>query len=107
MSFSRCLVCLTLLLLLSAGSQSCLLIEKRNLNNSIEDLRQYLNEEAKKIQNGQLERTSPGGPDPQHHFINNYHLLHYLNGEAKKNQNGQVERTGPGGPDPHHHFINY
>ncbi|EOY18845.1 Uncharacterized protein TCM_043338 [Theobroma cacao] len=76
MSFSRCLVCLTLLLLLSAGSQSRLLIEKRNLNNSMEDLRQYLNEEAEKIQNGQLERTSPGGPDPQHHFINNYHLLH-------------------------------
>ncbi|EOY28068.1 hypothetical protein QQP08_019811 [Theobroma cacao] len=52
------------------GSQSRPLIEKRNLNKSIEDLRQYLNGEAKKNQNGQVERTSPGGPDPQHHFKN-------------------------------------
>ncbi|XWS19681.1 hypothetical protein CRYUN_Cryun31cG0036600 [Craigia yunnanensis] len=71
MSISRCLVCLTLVLLLSAGSESRPLIEKRNVNQPVDALRQYLNEEANKNQFKQAERTSPGGPDPQHHSINN------------------------------------
>ena len=70
MSISRCLVCLTLVLLLSAASESRPLIEKRNANEPIDALRQYLNEEANKNQFKQVERTSSGGPDPQHHFIN-------------------------------------
>ena len=70
MSISMYLVCLTLILLLSAGSESRPLIEKRNLNQNMEALRQYLNEEAKKTQSEHADRTSPGGPDQHHHFIN-------------------------------------
>ena len=71
MSISMYLVCLTLILLLSAGSESRPLIEKRNLNQPMEALRKYLDEEAKKNQYEHVEKTSPGGPDQQHHSINN------------------------------------
>ncbi|KAG4146464.1 hypothetical protein ERO13_D05G159400v2 [Gossypium hirsutum] len=71
MSIFRCLMCLTLILLLSAASESRLLIEKTNVKQSIEAWRQYLNKEAEKKGYQQPERTSPGGPDPHHHFINN------------------------------------
>ncbi|XVE88172.1 hypothetical protein DITRI_Ditri19aG0047100 [Diplodiscus trichospermus] len=73
MSVSRYLVCLTFVLLLAAGSESRLLIEKRNLNQNMEALREYLKQEAKKNQYKYLERTSPRGPDQHHHFINSVH----------------------------------
>ncbi|XVF87369.1 hypothetical protein PTKIN_Ptkin18bG0114800 [Pterospermum kingtungense] len=44
---------------------------EEDTNQPIKALRQYLNEEAKKNQFEQVERVSPGGPDPRHHPINN------------------------------------
>ncbi|XVE51438.1 hypothetical protein DITRI_Ditri02bG0040400 [Diplodiscus trichospermus] len=67
MSIARCVVCFTLILLLSAGSESRRSVEPRSLKLPIEALRQYLREEAKKNQFEQSERPSPGGPDQQHH----------------------------------------
>ncbi|TYH47978.1 hypothetical protein ES332_D10G036100v1 [Gossypium tomentosum] len=46
----RCLVWITLVFLLSAGSESRPLTENRSRNQPIQALRQYLNEEAKKNQ---------------------------------------------------------
>ncbi|TYG97393.1 hypothetical protein ES288_A10G035500v1 [Gossypium darwinii] len=67
----RCLVCVTLVFLLSAGSESRTLTGNRSRNQPILALRQYLNEEAKKNQFEQVKRTSPGGPDQHHHLIYN------------------------------------
>ncbi|KAK9223900.1 hypothetical protein WN944_012349 [Citrus x changshan-huyou] len=68
----RCLiiVCLTLVLLLSARAQSRPLTSfaerRKNLSSSIETTKRVARD-AIRSQNVQPDRTSPGGPDPHHH----------------------------------------